>query len=184
MIDSDVMRSGVLYDPAPLQKEQQIYLSKLREFNSLSGQPDEREKMYPFLFASVGESVYIEPPFYANWGGKWVHLGSNVYINFLCCMTDDAPIWIGDRVMIGPRVTVATASHPLDPSLRAEGMQYNKEVHIGNDVWIAANAFIGPGVTIGDGSVIGAGSVVLSDIPPGVLAYGVPARVIREIKGQ
>ena len=179
MIDEEILRSGVLYDPAPLLKEQQERLELLRSFNA-SAAP-EREKMMCSLFASVGSSVYIETPFYANWAGQRVHIGNNVYINFLCCMVDDAPIWIGDRVMLGPRVTLCTASHPLSASLRSEGLQYNKEIHIADDVWISSHAFIGPGVSIGRGSVIGAGSVVLRDIPEGVLAYGVPARVILDI---
>ena len=134
------------------------------------------------MFASVGTDSYIETPFYANWAGLRVHLGERVYINFLCVMVDDGHIWIGDRTMIGPRVTISTGTHPLDPALRAEGLQYNRDVHIGKDVWIGAGAVINPGVTRGDGSVIGAGSVVTRDIPPFSVAYGVPARVVRSVK--
>ena len=103
-----------------------------------------------------------------------VSIGNNVYINFLCCLVDDAPITIGNNVMIGPRVTICTATYPLDAEKRRKGLQYNKPVIIGDDVWIAANVFIGPGVT-------GAGSTVLSDIPAGVLAYGTPAVAIRPV---
>ena len=83
--------------------------------------------------------------------------------------------------MIGPNVTIATAAHPIDPSLRARALQYNLPVHIGSDVWIGAGAIVLPGVTIGDGSVIGAGSVVSRDIPAGVVAVGSPCRVLRPI---
>ena len=83
--------------------------------------------------------------------------------------------------MFGPNVTLATANHPIEPGLRRKGYQYNKEVHIGNNVWIGANTVVVPGVTIGDNSVIGAGSVVTRDIPANVVAVGSPCRVLREI---
>ena len=83
--------------------------------------------------------------------------------------------------MFGPNVTIATANHPIDPSLRADAMQYNKSVHIGENVWVGAGTVIVPGVTIGKNSVIGAGSVVVKDIPENVVAVGNPCRVLREI---
>ena len=186
MIDQDIwalMDSGMLYDPADpaLKDVQQSRLALLNEFNKLGGDPATREELQRRLFANVGRSVYIKPPFYANWAEMKVSIGNNVYINFLCCLVDDAPITIGNNVMIGPRVSICTATHPLDAEKRRKGLQYNKPVIIGDDVWIAANVFIGPGVTIGSGSVIGAGSTVLSDIPAGVLAYGTPAVAIRPV---
>ena len=85
--------------------------------------------------------------------------------------------------MIGPNVTITAASHPIDPALRSgSGLQYNHPVRIGRNCWIAAGVTILPGVTIGDNSVIGAGSVVTRDIPPDVLAFGVPCRVVRPVK--
>ena len=83
--------------------------------------------------------------------------------------------------MFGPNVTVATAGHPIDPELRAQGYQYNADVHIGKNVWIGAGAVILPGVSVGDNSVIGGGSVVTKDIPPNVVAVGNPCRVLRGI---
>ena len=83
--------------------------------------------------------------------------------------------------MFAPNVILATAGHPIDPTLRARGLQYNKEIHIGNNVWIGAGAVVMPGVTIGDNAVIGAGSVVTKDIPANVVAVGNPCRVMREI---
>ena len=86
-----------------------------------------------------------------------------------------------DKVMIGPNVTIVTANHPIDPELRARGLQYNKDVYIGENVWIGANAVIVPGVHIGKNTVIGAGSVVTKDIPDNVVAVGNPCKVLREI---
>lgn len=83
--------------------------------------------------------------------------------------------------MIGPNVTLATAAHPVEPSLRRKAAQFNLDVHIGANVWIGAGAVVLPGVTIGENSVIGAGSIVTRDIPANVVAVGNPCRVLREI---
>ena len=133
------------------------------------------------MFAEIGEGCYIEPPLRANWGGKNVHFGKFVYANFNLTVTDDGNVYIGDKVMFGPNVTIATANHPINPELRARGLQYNKDVHIGENVWIGANTVIVPGVRIGKNTVIGAGSVVTKDIPDNVVAVGNPCRVMREI---
>ena len=87
----------------------------------------------------------------------------------------------GKSYGVGPSVTIATANHPIEPSLRENAMQYNKTVHIGENVWIGAGTIIVPGVTIGKNSVIGAGSVVVKDIPDNVVAVGNPCRVLRKI---
>ena len=108
-------------------------------------------------------------------------MGSNVYVNFNLMLVDDGNIYVGDKVMFGPNVIIATANHPIDPELRARGLQYNKDVHIGDNVWIGANTVIVPGVHIGNNVVIGAGSVVNKDIPDNVVAVGNPCRVLREV---
>lgn len=113
-----------------------------------------------------------------------VHFGNNVYANFNLTCVDDGDIYIGDKVMFGPNVTIATANHPIIPKLRQYAYQYNRDVHIGNNVWIGANTVVVPGVTIGDNSVIGAGSVVTKDIPANVVAVGNPCKVLREIGEQ
>lgn len=133
------------------------------------------------VFAECGENNYIELPFHANWGGSHVHFGSYIYANSNLTLVDDGHIFIGDRVMFGPNVTIATASHPINPSLRAKGFQYNKDVCIGENTWIAANVVVIPGVCIGKNVVIGAGSVVTKDIPDNVVAVGNPCRILREI---
>ncbi len=178
------MESGMLYDPTEneLFEEQSACLETLYEFNQT--RPSEGEKRAAILkemFAEIGEGCYIEPPFHANWGGKHVHFGNKVYANFNLTMVDDTDIYVGDAVMFGPNVTVATAGHPVLPSLREKAIQYNIPVRIGRNVWIGAGAVILPGVTIGENSVIGAGSVVTRDIPANVVAVGNPCRVLREI---
>ena len=162
--------------------DQLLCLEKMYDFNAtrpLEGQ--KREALLKEMFAEVGTGCYIEPPLHSNWGGKHTHLGDYVYANFNLTLVDDAHIYIGSRVMIGPNVVIATAGHPIDPELRARNTQYNVDVHIGDNVWIGAGCVILPGVTIGENSVIGAGSIVTKDIPANVVAVGNPCRVIREI---
>lgn len=180
----DKIHSGKIYvcANADLENEQQEYLEKLYDFNMT--RPKEqalREKMLKDMLAEIGENCYIEPPFHANWGGKHVHFGNNVYLNFNVTLVDDTHIYIGDNVLIAPNVVIATASHPLDAETRRKVTQFNLPVRIGNNVWIGASAVIVPGVTIGDNTVIGAGSVVTRDIPENCLAVGNPCKVVREI---
>lgn len=184
MTQKERMKAGLIYDPTDqeIMSDQAQCLELLYEYNAT--RPSEQEKRAELLrrmLGSIGEGCWIEPPFRANWAGKNLHLGHHVYVNFNLTIVDDADIFIGNRVMIGPNVTIATANHPISPELRIWSLQYNKSVTIGNNVWIGAGAILVPGVTIGNDAVIGAGSVVTKDIPPRVVAVGNPCRVIREI---
>lgn len=184
MTQYERMEKGLLYDPGErdIVKEQEQYQDKLWEFNQLKPSDIEGKNRYmKELFAECGENNYIELPFHANWGGHHVHFGSFIYANSNLTLVDDGHIYVGDRVMFGPNVTVATANHPIDAELRARALQYNKDVYIGENTWIAANVAIVPGVRIGKNTVIGAGSVVTKDIPDNVVAVGNPCRVLREI---
>ena len=184
MTNLEKMHATMLYDPADgdIVEEQTACLDRLYDFNhTRPTEMDKRQALMKEMFAEIGENCYIEPPFHANWGGKHVHFGKNVYANFGLTMVDDTHIYVGDYTLFAPNVVVATAGHPIDPELRARGLQYNAAVHIGKNCWIGAGALIMPGVTIGDNTVIGAGSVVTKDIPSGVVAVGNPCRVMREI---
>lgn len=178
------LHTGELYlpDDDSIMEIQLRHLDKLYDFNrTRPTELDKREKMLKEMFAQLGENCYIEPPFYANWGGAHCHFGNNVYCNFGCTFVDDTHIYVGDCTMFGPNVTVATAGHPILPELREQAYQYNAPVHIGRNCWIGAGAIILPGITIGDNTVIGAGSVVTKDIPANVVAVGNPCKVLREI---
>ena len=184
MTNLEKMHATMLYDPADgdIVEEQTACLDRLYDFNhTRPTEMDKRQALMKEMFAEIGENCYIEPPFHANWGGRHVHFGKNVYANFGLTMVDDTHIYVGDYTLFAPNVVVATAGHPIDPELRARGLQYNAAVHIGKNCWIGAGALIMPGVTIGDNTVIGAGSVVTKDIPAGVVAVGNPCRVMREI---
>ena len=82
------------------------------------------------VFAECGENCYIELPLRANWGGHHLHLGSGIYANANLTLVDDGHIYVGDKVMFGPNVTITTANHPVEPDLRARGLQYNKDARI------------------------------------------------------
>ena len=184
MENKDRMFTGDLYLPndAAITEEQTACLELLYTFNQT--RPSEQEKRNQLLkqmFAEIGENCYIEPPFHANFGGKHVHFGKNVYANFNLTMVDDGHIYVGDYTMFAPGVIVATAGHPILPELRETVYQYNMPVHIGKNCWIGAGAIILPGVTIGDQVVVGARSVVTKDLPSNVVAVGNPCRVVREV---
>lgn len=184
MTQKERMQKGLVYfcDDEDLMKEQLECLEKLYDFNLTRPlEQEKRAKLLKEMFGDIGENCYIEPPLHANWAGKNVHFGNNVYANFNLTLVDDADIYVGDSVMFGPNVTVATAGHPIEPSLREKVGQFNVPVKIGNNVWIGAGAIVMPGVTIGDNTVIGAGSVVTKDIPANVVAVGSPCKVLREI---
>ena len=162
--------------------EQMLCLEKQYDYNlTRPSEGEKREALLKEMFAEIGEGCYIEPPLHSNWAGKHVHFGRDVYANFNLTLVDDTDIYVGDKVMFGPNVTVATAGHPIEPHLRDLQMQYNIPVHIGRNVWIGANSVVLPGVTIGENTVIGAGSVVTKDIPANVVAVGNPCRVLRPI---
>lgn len=184
MSEFDKMHSGEIYDcnDADVMEIQMKCLERLYDFNAT--RPSELEKrsaMLKKMFAEIGEGCYIEPPLRANWGGRHVHFGNNVYANFNLTLVDDTHIYVGDYTLFGPNVTVATAAHPITPELRMPVTQFNLPVHIGKNCWIGAGVIIVPGVTIGDNTVIGAGSVVTKDIPANVVAVGNPCKVLREI---
>ena len=187
MTVQEKQHSGALYHPydESIMAAQLGYMDELREYEAIPRVNQEaRFAKLKAMFAEVGEGTYVESPFYANFGGRHVHLGKNVYTNFGVTFVDDTHIYVGDYTMIGPNVTIATAGHPVDPDLRRQGLQYNLSVHIGKNCWLGAGVIVLPGVTIGDNTVIGAGSVVTKDIPSGVVAVGNPCRVLREVGEQ
>lgn len=147
-----------------------------------------RTRLIKKMFPNGADGAFFEPNIRIEYGFN-VKFGKNFYMNFDCQLLDVAPIEIGDNVMFGPRVTVATPMHPFVSEERAistysDGVhdwEYVRPVKIGDNVWVASSATICGGVTIGSDTVIAAGSVVTRDIPSGVLAAGVPCKVIRPI---
>ncbi len=178
------MLNGELYLPMDdgIVREQTECLEKQYDYNATRpSEAKKRTELLKGMFAEIGENCYIEPPLHANWGGKHVHFGNNVYANFNLTLVDDADIYVGSNTMFGPNVIVATAGHPILPPLREQGYQFNMSVRIGNNCWFGAGVIILPGVTIGNNVVVGAGSVVTKDLPDNVVAVGSPCKIVREI---
>lgn len=129
----------------------------------------------------VDPTFRLFPPFYTDCGIN-ITLGKNVFINSNCKFQDQGGITIGDNVLIGHNVVIATINHDLNPKKRAD--MYPKPVKIGNNVWIGSNVVILGGVTIEDGAVIGAGSIVTKDVSKNAVAFGSPCKVQKFIEGE
>jgi maltose O-acetyltransferase len=176
------MLAGELYDPLhPALVEARIRARELcQRLNACPERDTEtRRILCKELFGRGGESVWMQPPFYCDYGSN-IFLGERVFFNFNCVVLDVCQVTIGDFTLCGPAVQIYTAMHPMNAELRRK-QEFAKPVAIGSDVWVGGGAIICPGVTIGSKSVIGAGSVVTRNIPDGVFAAGNPCRVIREI---
>jgi maltose O-acetyltransferase len=148
--------------------------------NTTEAETDKRKNILAELLGQAGEGIWIEPPFYCDYGYN-IFLGKDTYLNFNCVILDCNTVHIGENTLIGPAVQIYAAYHSVNPEDRLTGLELTAPVMIGNNVWIGGGAIICQGVTIGDNSTIGAGSVVVSDIPPNVIAVGNPCRVIRQI---
>lgn len=184
MSEREKLHSGEIYDPADPEifAEQLLRLKKMEEYNATSiTETEKRNSLLKELFAEVGENCFVLSPVHANFGGKHVHFGKNIFTNFNLTLVDDTHIYVGDYAMLAPNVTIATATHPIAPELRQKGYQYNLPVRIGKNCWLGAGVTVLPGVTIGDNTVVGAGSVVTKDLPDNVIAVGNPARILRKI---
>ncbi|WP_306224863.1 sugar O-acetyltransferase [Bosea beijingensis] len=139
-----------------------------------------REARLRKLLRHVGEGAHFEPRFRCEFGFN-ISIGVKFYANFDCVILDGGEVTIGDHVLFGPRVGIYTSNHAVDADERSAGACYARPVTIGNRVWVGGGVNINQGVTIGDNSIIGSGSVVTKDVPPNVIAAGVPCRVIRAI---
>ena len=178
--------SGEIYDSVDEDfiAYQHLIVQRINDFNSTPDTEDgikRREAILREALGTYGENLYVIPPVYANCGLTNVHVGRNVVINFNCTFVDDGEIFIGDDCMIGPGCNLATSIHPISPRLRRHKLQYNKPIHIGNNVWFGAGVTVLPGVTVGDNAIVGAGSVVTKDVPSNAIVAGNPARLIRMI---
>jgi maltose O-acetyltransferase len=140
---------------------------------------EERRRILQDLFGAGGDTVWMQPPFYCDYGSN-IELGERVFFNFNCVVLDVCTVRIGSFTLFGPAVQIYTPLHPLDAELRRRE-EYGKPIEIGADVWVGGGAIILPGVRIGARAVIGAGSVVTRDVPEATFAAGNPCRAIRSI---
>lgn len=178
------MLAGELYDP--MDPELVAARNRARDLcQDLNGtreaEQDRRRVILRELFGAGGDSVWMQPPFFCDYGAN-IQLGQRVFFNFNCIVLDVCPVTIGDFTLFGPGVQILTPLHPVDADQRRRE-EYGKAIDIGSDVWVGGGALILAGVRVGSRAIIGAGSVVTRDIPDGVFAAGNPCRVIRPVEG-
>src|SRR5947209_18410621 len=176
------MLAGELYDPldSELIRARARARDLCQDLNATrEADRDARRRILTELFGRGGESVWMQPPFYCDYGSN-ILLGQRVFFNFSGVVLDVCRVVIGDYTLFGPAVQVYTATHPMNAELRRQ-QEFARPIEVGSDVWVGGGAILCPGVKIGSRSVIGAGSVVTRDIPEGVFAAGNPCRVIRDI---
>jgi maltose O-acetyltransferase len=171
------MLAGELYHAgdAELVADRRRCERLMREYNA-----DGDEAVLRELLGAIGDSSYVRPPFFCDYGFN-IRLGGKVFLNFNCVILDVVRVTIGDRVQIASAVQFLAADHPLDVATRATELESGRPITVEDDAWIGGGAILCPGVTVGRGSTVGAGSVVTRDIPPGVVAVGNPCRVLREL---
>lgn len=192
MTEKEKMLSGMMYDTSDAELYGlRIRARKLsRKYNQIDeDELEDRKAVLRELFPNTPNLPDLQAPIYFDYGCN-TYFGKLTVANFGFTCLDACPVHIGNNVMIGPNVTLATPVHPLIPEernikQREDGtwcdFEYGKPITIEDNCWLASNVVVCGGVTIGEGSVIGAGSVVTKDIPPHSLAVGNPCRVIREI---
>ncbi len=184
MTEKEKARRGLLYyagDPE-LDAERMACKVLCHQFNQLHPTHyAEREALLRRLLGSVKDTFWIEPTFWCDYGYN-ISLGDHFYANHNCVILDCAPVTFGEHVLLGPQCGLYTANHPLEAGPRKDGLETARPIAIGDHVWMGGNVTVLPGVTIGDRSIIGAGSVVTGDIPPDVLAVGVPCRPVRTLE--
>src|SRR5688572_25080963 len=182
MNERQKMLAGELYNPldADLVAARNRARDLCQSLNATrEGEQQERRRILRELFGAGGDSVWMQPPFFCDYGTN-IELGERVFFNFNCVVLDVCSVRIGSFSLFGPAVQIYTPMHPLDAELRRRE-EYGKPIEIGADVWVGGGAIILPGVSIGARAVIGAGSVVTRDVPEATFAAGNPCRVIRGI---
>lgn len=168
------------YDPELIQERLKCK-ELLYDYNHLRpSEIERRAELIKLLFGKTERNFIIEQPFHCDYGYN-IETGENFYMNVNCVILDEAKVKFGDNVFIAPNCGFYTAGHPFDVEQRNKGLEYARQIVIGDNVWIGAHVCVLPGVTIGNNCVIGAGSVVNRDIPANTLAAGNPCRVIRKL---
>jgi maltose O-acetyltransferase len=177
------MLRGALYladDPA-LKADHARAQDLLERYNATRhSQQDERDRLLRRLFGAIGDGVVVKPAFRCDYGTP-ITIGAGTFVNYDCVMLDVAPITIGAACQIASRVQLLTATHPIDPGPRRRGWESARPITLGDNVWLGGGVIVCPGVSIGDDTVVGAGAVVTRNLPAGVVAFGAPARVHRQI---
>lgn len=186
--EKDKMLAGELYCPADPELTRDRYKAKklMWKYNTITELKfsqeeilEERMKIIMEWFGKVDSYVFIEPPFYCDYGYN-ISMGEYVYMNINCVILDVNTIEIGAKTIFGPSCQLLSATHPTDPETRMKGLELGLPIKIGENCWFGGGVIVCPGVTIGDNVTIGAGSVVTKDVPDNVITVGNPSRVIKK----
>ena len=148
------------------------------KLNTATNITEIRDRISEIIGTKLDNSTTIFVPFYTNFG-KHTSIGKNVFINHDCSFLDLGGITIEDDVLIGPKVSLITENHPIDPA-RRKSLDL-QSIRIKKNAWIGAASTILPGVTVGENAIVAAGSVVTKDVPDNVVVAGVPAKMIKKI---
>ncbi|MCE2572166.1 sugar O-acetyltransferase [Motilimonas eburnea] len=180
MTELEKMQRGERFDPRDqeIQALRQQTFTLLQQFNRTFS--DKGRSLAKKLFKQIGARSVISQPFLCEFG-KTISIGDNCFINMGVTMLDNAPITLGNHVLVGPACQFYTASHPLDYQGRRAWQFSCQPIVVEDDVWIGGNVVICQGVTIGARAVIAAGAVVTKDVPPDSLVGGNPAKLIRSL---
>ena len=187
MTDKEKRDLGQIYNPNyDRELGLEIVACKQRcfEYNQLGPvHMDERAAMIREILGRTKENVTVLSPFWCDYGYN-IEVGENFFANHNLVILDGAKVTFGDNVFIAPDCGFYTAGHPVNINDRNAGLEYAKPITVGDNVWIGGGVRVLPGVTIGSNVIIGAGSVVTHDIPDGVIAFGNPCRVHREVSDE
>jgi maltose O-acetyltransferase len=127
------MIAGKMYNPSDPELIKDRYEARLlmHTINTLRvDSKEKRDESFRALVKNAGENLNIEPPFYYDYGYN-IETGSNVYMNFNCCILDVSTVTIGNNAMFGPNVQIYTATHPIGYKERNSGKEFAKSITIG-----------------------------------------------------
>lgn len=161
-----------IMEAVSLTKKISVELNNATEIDKI------RELLSKIIDSEIDKTTTIFTPFHTNFG-RFITFGKNIFINHDCTFLDLGSITIEDDVMIAPKVSLITESHPTAPLERKALLL--KPILIKRNAWIGASATILPGVTIGENSVVAAGSVVTKDVPDNTVVAGVPAKIVKNL---
>ena len=184
MTNKELMLNGYLYNS---MVDEGLFLERLTandlcyKYNNIKpSKTKKRDKVLRKIIGKAGKNVQFLQPFYCDYGYN-IEVGDNFFANYGCIFLDPNKITFGNNVMIAPNCVFSTAGHALDAKQRISGEEIALPINVGDNVWIGASVTVLPGVKIGSNTIIGGGSLVNKDIPDGVIAIGVPCKVLRKI---
>lgn len=187
MTDTRTMRERMLAgddyiaDDPDLARENNRARQLTHRINALDpAETTQAQALFTELLGAIGQDSHIRPPFYCDYGYQ-TFIGARTFANFGLMCLDVGRVTIGDDVQIGPNVQLLTPTHPVAAEPRRAKWEGARPITIGDNVWLGGGVVVCPGVTIGADTVVGAGAVVVADLPPGVVAVGNPARVVKPV---